>query len=143
MLDGLVPRLCHFPLPQTPTVVPIPGNLLLLMEYLDTVSSDLDKLTKAGPGNKTKDTLVPCLPINILVTSKINMNNCTCVLLKFPIGVRPQIQWLLKTVLQLHIALPTTFHSPPLKTLRVCLLVMIATLGKKRWDTKCGAIFNV
>ena len=42
-LDGLVPRLRHLPLPQTPTVVPIPGNLLLLMEYLDTVSSDLDR----------------------------------------------------------------------------------------------------
>ena len=27
------------PLSQTPTVVPIPGNLLLLIEYLDTVSS--------------------------------------------------------------------------------------------------------
>ena len=30
-------RLCRYPLPQTPTVVPIPGNLLLLMEYLDSV----------------------------------------------------------------------------------------------------------
>ena len=37
-LDGLVPRLCHLPLPQTPTVIPIPGNLLLLLEYLDTIS---------------------------------------------------------------------------------------------------------
>ena len=32
------PGLCRLPLPQTPTVVPIPGNLPLLMEYLDNVS---------------------------------------------------------------------------------------------------------
>ena len=32
---SLLPRLCRLPLPQTPTV---PANLLLLMEYLDTVS---------------------------------------------------------------------------------------------------------
>ena len=32
---SLLARLCHLLLPQTPTVVPILGNLLLLMEYLD------------------------------------------------------------------------------------------------------------
>ena len=42
--EGLGTRLCilllrlyHLPLSQTPTVNPIPGNLLLLTEYLDTV----------------------------------------------------------------------------------------------------------
>ena len=32
-----LPRLCRLPLPQSPTVIPIPGNLLLLMECLDSV----------------------------------------------------------------------------------------------------------
>ena len=30
--------LSQLPIPQTPTVVPVPGNLLLLLEHLDTVS---------------------------------------------------------------------------------------------------------
>ena len=34
-LPSLLPRLCHLPLFQTPTVIPISGNLLLLMEYLE------------------------------------------------------------------------------------------------------------
>ena len=36
--DDLVQRLCRLPLPQIPTVVPIPGDLLLLVKHLDTVS---------------------------------------------------------------------------------------------------------
>ena len=36
--QGHADALSHLPLPQTPTVVPVPGNLLLLLEHLDTVS---------------------------------------------------------------------------------------------------------
>ena len=37
--QGHADALSRLPLPQTPTVVPVPGNLLLLQEHLDTVSS--------------------------------------------------------------------------------------------------------
>ena len=36
--QGHADALSHLPLPQTPTVVPVPGNLLLLLEHLDTIS---------------------------------------------------------------------------------------------------------
>ena len=40
LLTSLLPRLCRLPLRQTPTVVPIPGSLLLLLECLDTITLD-------------------------------------------------------------------------------------------------------
>ena len=36
--QGHADALSYLPLPQTPTVVLVPGNLLLLLEHLDTVS---------------------------------------------------------------------------------------------------------
>ena len=48
--------------------------------------SQLTKLGLEEPGNIAKDTLVPYVPIDTAVISEIN--NCTCVLLKVPIGDR-------------------------------------------------------
>ena len=36
--QGHADALSHLPLPLTPTVVSVPGNLLLLLEHLDTIS---------------------------------------------------------------------------------------------------------
>ena len=51
--QGHADTLSRLPLPQTPTTVPVPGNLLLLLEHLDTISpltaKQIQSWTDKGP----------------------------------------------------------------------------------------------